>query len=219
MEQENIELILADTKFYAPYDQRIVLLCLEKNIANDETRINLQNKPQWFLEISPKGEVPVMRINNEIIVGSFNIACFIDQLATPYFMPSVAKIYSRFIATLESFDNFGHELLMFFRERKNTIPDLAHLNEFLTSFDKMLGGTYLLGNSISYLDLALIPHMLQVQALEELVFPFSMLAKHQNLLKWFKLMLKRQSVQLTSQNHAKYFIEHLQYRGFYTQFF
>jgi len=54
--------------------------------------------------------------------------------------------------------------------------------------------------------------------LDALVFPFSMLIKHHNLSRWFELMIARNSVQFTSQNHAEHFIEHVQERGFFTQF-
>lgn len=90
--------------------------------------------------------------------------------------------------------------------------------KFIIKFDAILQKEYLLGDSISYLDFALIPHILQIYAFELLVFPFSMLTKHQNLSNWLNLMMTRNSVKSTSQNHARFFIEHLQHRGFFTQF-
>jgi hypothetical protein len=52
---------------------------------------------------------------------------------------------------------------------------------FMTKFDAILQKPYLFGELITYLDFALIPHILQIYAFESEVFPFSMLNKHQNL--------------------------------------
>lgn len=205
MMPESIELITADTKFHAPYTHRVILLCLEKGIPYHITPIHLQNKPQWFLDIAPLGEVPVMRIHDQVIAGSFAIAQYLD--------PSLV-LSAQDAETLRRIDQFGHELVLFCRQRKNTIADLAHLNTFLTTFNAQLAKRpYLSGDAATYLDFALIPHILQIDDFETLVFPFSMLAKHQNLSAWFERMMERPSVQTSSENHARYFIEHLQHRG------
>ncbi len=43
-----------------PFVQRVTALLEAKNITYDLEFISLSNKPQWFLDISPNGQVPVL---------------------------------------------------------------------------------------------------------------------------------------------------------------
>ena len=43
-----------------PFVQRVTALLEAKNIPYDIEFISLKNKPQWFLDISPNGQVPVL---------------------------------------------------------------------------------------------------------------------------------------------------------------
>ena len=43
-----------------PYVQRIAIALAEKGVAHDRLTVDLANKPQWFLDISPNGQVPVL---------------------------------------------------------------------------------------------------------------------------------------------------------------
>ena len=38
-----------------------------KAIDFEVTYINLRDKPDWFLEISPHGKVPVLKVNDDIL--------------------------------------------------------------------------------------------------------------------------------------------------------
>lgn len=53
---------------------RRVWLALEyKGIDYDTMFINLRNKPQWFLELVPKGTVPVAKIKDKLLAESYDI--------------------------------------------------------------------------------------------------------------------------------------------------
>ena len=40
-----------------------------KEVEFDVTYINLREKPDWFLKISPHGKVPVLKVDDEILGG------------------------------------------------------------------------------------------------------------------------------------------------------
>ena len=63
----NIELISFDL---CPFVQRSVITLLEKDIPFKRTNIDLANKPDWFLQISPLGKVPVLKIDGNILFES-----------------------------------------------------------------------------------------------------------------------------------------------------
>ena len=45
-----------------PYVQRAVIALTEKEVAFDRIYVDLANKPDWFLAISPLGKVPLLRV-------------------------------------------------------------------------------------------------------------------------------------------------------------
>ena len=45
-----------------PYVQRAVIALTEKGVPFERIDIDLANKPDWFLKISPLGKVPVLRV-------------------------------------------------------------------------------------------------------------------------------------------------------------
>ncbi|MBB3645235.1 glutathione S-transferase [Rhizobium sp. BK619] len=48
-----------------PYVQRAAIALLEKDVPFQRINIDLANKPDWFLKISPLGKVPLLRIEAE----------------------------------------------------------------------------------------------------------------------------------------------------------
>lgn len=46
-----------------PYVQRAAIALLEKGVAFERIYVDLSNKPAWFLELSPLGKVPVLRVS------------------------------------------------------------------------------------------------------------------------------------------------------------
>jgi len=48
-----------------PYVQRAAIVLAEKGVAFERIDIDLSNKPDWFLAISPLGKVPLLRVRDE----------------------------------------------------------------------------------------------------------------------------------------------------------
>ena len=53
---------------------------IEKGIEFDLTAIDLNDKPDWFLEISPYGKVPVLRHNGAVIFESAVINEYLEEV-------------------------------------------------------------------------------------------------------------------------------------------
>lgn len=61
-----------------PYVQRAVIALTEKGIPFERIDIDLANKPDWFLKISPLGKVPVLAISTErgeVALFESNVIC------------------------------------------------------------------------------------------------------------------------------------------------
>lgn len=82
----NLELI---SFTLCPFVQRSVITLNFKKAAYKLTAIDLKNKPPWFLEISPLGKVPVLRVDDKVsIFESAVINEFIDETVGPALMPA-----------------------------------------------------------------------------------------------------------------------------------
>ena len=61
-----------------PYVQRAVIALNEKGVAFERIDIDLANKPDWFLKISPLGKVPVLSVSSdrgEVALFESNVIC------------------------------------------------------------------------------------------------------------------------------------------------
>lgn len=70
-----------------PWVQRAVIMLRAKGVEFDVTYINLKDKPDWFLEISPHGKVPVLKVGDEALFESNAIAEFLEETFEPRLHP------------------------------------------------------------------------------------------------------------------------------------
>ena len=64
-----------------------MILLRAKDVEFDVTYVNLREKPDWFLEISPHGKVPVLKVGDEILFESSAIAEYLDEVVPPRLHP------------------------------------------------------------------------------------------------------------------------------------
>lgn len=76
-----------------PYVQRAVIVAKEKDIPFHRVDIDLANKPDWFLELSPTGKVPLLQVTEDdgsthVLFESAVIAEYFDEIAGRPLLPS-----------------------------------------------------------------------------------------------------------------------------------
>jgi glutathione S-transferase len=64
-----------------PYVQRAVIALSEKGVAFERIDIDLSNKPDWFLKISPLGKTPVLLVGDRAIFESAVILEYLEETA------------------------------------------------------------------------------------------------------------------------------------------
>lgn len=62
-----------------PYVQRIAIALVEKGVAHERRVVDLGNKPQWFLEISPLGRTPVLTVGDAALFESTAILEYLEE--------------------------------------------------------------------------------------------------------------------------------------------
>jgi len=62
-----------------PYVQRAVIALTEKGVVFERIDIDLANKPDWFLKISPLGKTPVLVVDDKAIFESAVILEYLEE--------------------------------------------------------------------------------------------------------------------------------------------
>src|SRR5471032_756650 len=81
-----------------PWVQRAAIVLREKNVAFEFRHIDPDNRPDWFLAISPHKKVPVLRIDDRVSLFESNaIAEYLDETLAPRLHPfdPVARAINR----------------------------------------------------------------------------------------------------------------------------
>ncbi|KAL2504473.1 Glutathione S-transferase DHAR3 [Abeliophyllum distichum] len=141
-----------------PFTQRVLLTLEEKSLPYDLKLVDLGNKPEWFLKISPEGKVPLIKLDEKWIPDSDVITQALEEkfpeppLATPPEKASVgSKIFSTFIGFLKSKDpSDGTEQAL--------LDELTAFNDYLKE-----NGPFINGDKISAADFSLGPKLYHLE--------------------------------------------------------
>jgi glutathione S-transferase len=66
-----------------PYVHRAAVMLREKGVSYDRKIVDLKNKPEWFLKISPRGKVPVLVVDGVALFESAAINEYLDETHPP----------------------------------------------------------------------------------------------------------------------------------------
>ncbi len=138
-----------------PYVQRAAIVLAEKGIAFDRVDVDLANKPEWFLRISPLGKTPVLLVDGEPVFESAVICEYLDDTTLPRLHPGNALQRARHRAWME----FGSAVLNGIAGLYNA-PDeqallgkAAELRQRFAQLEAAIGdGPYFAGASFSIVD-------------------------------------------------------------------
>ncbi len=84
-----------------PYVQRAVIALSEKGVAFEKVYIDLADKPDWFLKISPFGKVPLLRVGDEVIFESAVILEYLEETQPHPLYPAEPLARARHRAWIE----------------------------------------------------------------------------------------------------------------------
>jgi glutathione S-transferase len=84
-----------------PFVQRSVITLKEKKVDFDIEYIDLANKPDWFLKISPLGKVPVLQVDEEVLFESAVINEYLDETNPPSLHPKDPLVKAKHRAWIE----------------------------------------------------------------------------------------------------------------------
>jgi len=145
--------------------QRAVIAMRAKDVEFEVTFINLREKPDWFLEISPHGKVPVLKVDKDILFESNAIAEFLDETVAPRLHPEDPVERARNRAWTDFVPTFAGALtgIYYTKTREAMESGLYKAPKALSRLEEALlkkndnGGPYFNGPKLSLVDAAYAP--------------------------------------------------------------
>lgn len=188
------ELITSKT---CPFAQRTAIMLHEKHVDFVTTYIDLQNKPDWFLDISPLGKIPLLRTNDGVLFESAIINEFLDETHPPHMHPPTPIQRALNRAWVE----FNSELVMHvvrmmrvmdeeqFLEQKHLLEQKFQRLEMV-----LVTQPYFNGDMFSLVDVAYAPLFVRINELEKYC-TLRLLQSFPKIHAWANRLLQRPSVQ------------------------
>lgn len=216
---ENFHLISAVT---CPWVQRSVITMRAKGVDFDVTYINLREKLDWFLEISPHGKVPVLKVGDDVLFESNAIAEYLDETLEPRLHPADPIKRARNRAWTDFLPTFtwGPGLnSVTYCKTKDDLPDaletarkrLAPLEEAIAK-ERGNDGPYFNGDSLCLVDAAYGP-FLQRFSIAEKVLQTGLLGDFPLVAAWTEALLANDTVTgAVPDNFAEEFEKNLERR-------
>jgi glutathione S-transferase len=152
-----------------PFVQRSVITLNYKGLPYDIRYIDLDNPPDWFKEISPFGKVPVLRVDEEMVLfESAIINEFIDDVTEGSLKPQDPLILARNRGWIEFGSNSIFDMVSLFKAE--TEEDYAAALETtmknLTKVEQIFGsGPWFNGEDFSLVDCAYAPLFMRYELL------------------------------------------------------
>lgn len=152
-----------------PFVRRSVITLNLKKVDYDIEFIDLANKPDWFVEISPLGKVPVLKVGDEVLFESAVINEYLDEVNPPSVHPEDPLVKARHRAMIE----FSSALLMDLYVLSMTKESSVYEEKYLSVRDKLrridgeIKGPFFDGEGVCLIDTALAPAMDHIRLVEK----------------------------------------------------
>jgi len=138
-----------------------------KDVEFEVTFINLREKPDWFLKISPHGKVPVLKVDDEVLFESNAIAEFLDETVPPRLHPEDPVQRARNRAWTDYVPTFSSALsgVYYTKTREDMEAGLANAPVAVDRLEKAIAGQrgndgpYFNGPDLSLVDAAYAPFL------------------------------------------------------------
>jgi glutathione S-transferase len=183
--------------YLCPYVQRALITSLEKHIPHNRIYIDLANKPEWFLKISPLGKVPLLRVDNDILFESAVICEYLDETTPNSLHPSDPLTKAKHRGWIEYGSSILNVIAGFYNAPTQEALELKRL-ELKDKFQWIEGhrncNDYFDGDSFSLVDATFAPIFRYFDVFEAIA-DFGIFKDTPSVTKWRQVLQVRPSVQ------------------------
>jgi len=182
-----------------PWVQRAAIVLREKNIVFEFRHIDPDNRPDWFLTISPHKKVPVLRIDEKVSLFESNaIAEYLDETTEPRLHPddpvlrAINRAWTDYVPTFASIVTATAyaDTEADYNKAVEQIPVAFERVE--KALEKQGSGPFFNGAKYSLVDAAYAPFLQRYYFLDR-VKKLGQIEKYPRLKAWMEALLARPS--------------------------
>ena len=182
-----------------PWVQRAAIVLREKNIAFEFRHIDPDNRPDWFLAISPHKKVPVLRIDEKVSLFESNaIAEYLDETTEPRLHPddpvlrAINRAWTDYVPTFANLVTAGAyaDDEASYKAAAENIP--VAFDRLELALAKQNAGPFFNGAKYSLVDAAYAPFLQRYFFLDRLK-PLGIIEKFPQLQGWAEALIHRPS--------------------------
>jgi len=180
-----------------PYVQRAAIALAEKNIAFSRTYIDLSDKPDWFLKISPLGKVPLLRHGEDVIFESAVILEYIEEITEQPLHPASAIARARHRSAIEFGSSILNSIAGFYSagDRQSFEIKVAELTQRFSWLETQTSdGGFFAGEDFSLVDATFGPVFRYFDLFDQ-IDDFGILKDKPKISAWRNALAQRASVQ------------------------
>ena len=185
-----------------PYVQRSVMTLREKKVAYDIDYIDLSDRPDWFVELSPLGKVPVLEVTRDdgskvVLFESVVINEYLDEVTEGSMLPAdpLDRAHSR------AWVEFGNAVLSdafsitSAKDEAALAKVLEKLGKKLDRLEREIGtGPFFLGAEVSLVDAAFTPALQRLSWANEIHPAMAIFEGRPKVARWWSALAARESV-------------------------
>jgi glutathione S-transferase len=179
-----------------PYVQRAVIALNEKVVAFERIDIDLANKPEWFLKISPLGKTPVLLVGDVAIFESAVILEYLEETQSKPLHPTDALKRAEHRGWIEFGSAVLNDIAGFYaaRDEASFKAKTAQLEQKFTRLEaRVAAAPWFDGESFSLVDAVFGPVFRYFDVFDE-ISDFGILSGKPILARWRKALAARPSV-------------------------
>jgi glutathione S-transferase len=179
-----------------PYVQRAVIALTEKGMAFERFDIDLANKPDWFLAISPLGKTPVLQVGATAIFESAVVLEYLEETEAKPMHPADPLRRAEHRGWIEFGSSVLNDIAGFYAA-KDEATFKAKASQLETRFARLearvAAAPWFDGESFSLVDAVSAPVFRYFDLFDE-IGEFGILANKPKLARWRKSLAARPSV-------------------------
>lgn len=179
-----------------PYVQRAVIALTEKRVAYRRSDIDLADKPDWFLALSPLGKVPVLEVDGTALFESAVIVEYLEDTTAPALHPRAPLERARHRAWIEVASSILNDIAGFYGAAtpEHLETKRVQLTAKFQRLEAALGaGPYFAGEAFSLVDAAFGPTFRYLDIFEQ-IGAFGFLAEAPKTSRYRLALSRRPSV-------------------------
>ena len=178
-----------------PYVQRAVIALTEKGVPFERIDIDLANKPDWFLKVSPLGKTPVLLVGEHAIFESAVILEYLEETQPKPLHPSDALRRAEHRAFIEYGSAVLNDIAGLYSAPDEAVfkAKAAQIEQRFARLETRVVGPWFDGTTFSLVDAVFGPVFRYFDVFDE-IGDFGILAGKPKLAQWRANLAARPSV-------------------------